>query len=672
MRKHSLIACLAIVGLCSSAFAALPAAASKHLKKAALAPEAPQSSVEVQAAGPCGQPCSYFEDFDDAVDFVAGTWIGNGLNGAAGGAFETWSATCTSNPANWPGNVVGTPAEGHVETANPFSGTQHVRISKDPNMLTSPFGCVTDARVPATAAVAPVPVSPQTVSAQLAINATFGANFQMQPQQPTEGVRTTTLLLFYYGTQYVIDNPGGGAVFTFAGTWDTTGAYNNYFMHIDPCAKFSCNGGPNDGQPCASSTDCPDTLDCRGFIEYGDNSGVFYTGQAWAGLSFEQILFYSDNTGNPAVSLDIDDVAIERDPNPCPVVCGDGDLGPGEQCEDNPLLDAACPGRCVPAGGTGDSGEGECQCNTGPCAETTNDLPNGDNQSFVDHFGWWTFTADAPAYGISACGTADYDSALAVWVGTCDNLSLAPGNHSAGIAYNDDCYGGPNFGDGSDPLASCYNGASALLYPYNSCLCLSTTEGTQYWVWDPRVSFGDETILNVEKRLACDSQEAFGACCDPFVGCQDVASAGSCDPRGSFTDSKTCAGVGDQCPEPFLGACCDRLTGACSETTETACGGNSTFSLGTRCGSGVCQPDKGACCVATPFEADCTVTKGVDCVDDDPSDNVFVSFSPGSDCAEVACGPEVIPTVSEWGLVIMALLLLVGAKVYFGRREALA
>jgi len=31
-----------------------------------------------------------------------------------------------------------------------------------------------------------------------------------------------------------------------------------------------------------------------------------------------------------------------------------------------------------------------------------------------------------------------------------------------------------------------------------------------------------------------------------------------------------------------------------------------------------------------------------------------------------------IPTVSEWGLVILALLLLVAGKVYFGRRTALS
>jgi hypothetical protein len=641
----------------ATAFAALPPQASKHISKGALAPEATVVPVQVQAAGPCGGPCSYFENFDDTLDFVAGTWIGNGLNGAAGGAFETWSATCTSNPANTTSLT-----EGHVETANPFSGTQHVRISKDPAAVTNPNGCVLDARVPATAVAvsAPVPVSPQTVSEQLAISGTFGPNFQIQPQQPSAGFRTTTLLLFYYGTRYVIDRLPGGNFFVGAGFWDTTGGYENYTMHIDPCAKWTCNLGPNDGLPCASSLDCPESLDCRGFIEYSDNSGVFYTGQAWAGLSFEQILNYSDNIGLP--HLDIDDVRFERDPNPCPQVCGDGDVTGSEECESAGGLDAACPGRCVPAGGTGAQGEPECTCDVGPCAVSL-PLDNSDGQTFDDHFGWWTFTADAPAYGINVCGTADYDSALLVFTGTCDNLSYAPGNHSAGVAYNDDCYGGPAFGDGSDPLASCYNGASALYYPYNSCLCLPTTEGQSYWVFDGRVSFGNETILNVEKRLACDSQAAFGACCDPFVGCVDVATAGDCDPRGTFTASKTCAGVGDQCPPPSLGACCDRLTAACSETTETACGGNSTWSLGTRCGAGVCVPDKGACCVQTPFDATCSVTKGVDCTG---------FFTAGVDCSAVACAPEVIPTVSEWGLVIMALLLLVGAKVYFGRREALA
>ena len=46
----------------------------------------------------------------------------------------------------------------------------------------------------------------------------------------------------------------------------------------------------------------------------------------------------------------------------------------------------------------------------------------------------------------------------------------------------------------------------------------------------------------------------------------------------------------------------------------------------------------------------------------------------GGDCADVKsqglCLVNPIPTVSEWGLVILTLLLLIGAKVYFGLRRS--
>jgi hypothetical protein len=48
-------------------------------------------------------------------------------------------------------------------------------------------------------------------------------------------------------------------------------------------------------------------------------------------------------------------------------------------------------------------------------------------------------------------------------------------------------------------------------------------------------------------------------------------------------------------------------------------------------------------------------------------------WTKGAACSQVDCPAtfQAIPTVSEWGLVVLALLLLVGAKVYFGRREAI-
>jgi hypothetical protein len=35
-------------------------------------------------------------------------------------------------------------------------------------------------------------------------------------------------------------------------------------------------------------------------------------------------------------------------------------------------------------------------------------------------------------------------------------------------------------------------------------------------------------------------------------------------------------------------------------------------------------------------------------------------------CEQIDCTREAIPTVSEWGLVILTLLLLTGAKIWFG------
>jgi hypothetical protein len=651
---------------------------------------------QVQSAGPCVQPCLYFEDFDDTLDFVAGTWIGNGLNGAAGGPFETWSATCSSNPANMTGLI-----EGHVETAHPHSGTQHVRISRDPGAITSFLGCVLDARVPASSVAGPniTPIGPQTSTAWLAFNdAGSGMNFQFQPQTPGNLMLVIRHLYFYYGFHYVYDYVGGGSVgYVFSGSWDLSGGYHPYSIHTDPCTRYRCLGGDNDTLACAGPPDCPGG-ECVGLIEFSDENGLLYTAYMWAGVVQDQVLFYGDNTGAAGpIGMDIDDVTIDRQDGPCPQVCGDNDVTGTEQCDG--AIDTACPGRCVPPMGMGANGEAECECEIGPCS-VTQDLPNGDSQAFDDQFGWFSFVADAPAYAVETCGTQDYDSALSVWVGTCDSLALAPGNHSAGIAYNDDCYGGPNFGDGSDPLASCFDGALALAFPYNACLCLDTTEGETYWIWDPRVSFGDETVISLTKRQACDNNDEFGSCCDPLGGCTNVAGPNDCT-NGTYNSRKECddvtctptegaccdsfgdctqtteancsgtftlgMGCGDVTCTPTDGACCDRVTGACSETDAAGCTGNTVFSLGSHCSEVSCELATGACCDSAT--GDCSETTSVDCP---PGSTLTWTKDTLCDDLDPPCAPPFIPTVSEWGLVITALLLLVGAKVYFGRREALA
>jgi hypothetical protein len=39
-------------------------------------------------------------------------------------------------------------------------------------------------------------------------------------------------------------------------------------------------------------------------------------------------------------------------------------------------------------------------------------------------------------------------------------------------------------------------------------------------------------------------------------------------------------------------------------------------------------------------------------------------------CGDVTCSREPIPTVSEWGILILTLSLLTGAKLRFGHRSA--
>jgi len=74
----------------------------------------------------------------------------------------------------------------------------------------------------------------------------------------------------------------------------------------------------------------------------------------------------------------------------------------------------------------------------------------------------------------------------------------------------------------------------------------------------------------------------------------------------------------------------------------------------------------GACCDGDPF-APCTE-------DTIPSQCECASctWRPFRTCAEIECAPISIPTTSGWGVAILTLLLIIGAKIAFGRRAALS
>ena len=113
------------------------------------------------------------------------------------------------------------------------------------------------------------------------------------------------------------------------------------------------------------------------------------------------------------------------------------------------------------------------------------------------------------------------------------------------------------------------------------------------------------------------------------------------------------------------GACCNDAEGICTVTTGNECqvpglryggDGSDCNTIDPPCGL------RGACC--NDAEGFCTITLEIDC------QLIGLRYGgDGSDCGSIdpRCGP--IPTVSGWGLVVLALILMVGAKLYFGRRE---
>lgn len=691
MRKNliTLVALGAFV-LGTSVYADLPQAAQNSVhkfmdKQGDSAPDAQaQAGPCPLGAGPCCQPCSYFEDFEGA-DFVCAAFILG--QGAAGGIFETWAASCSANPAFGPASTT----QGHVECIAPsFSGTKHVRLSKDPTRMTSPFGCVIDARVPANgpAQTNRPPISPTSMSVEVAITAAGGSDFNVQPQARWQGFSTARVLFFYYGIMYALDNPPGPTGLTFAlmGVWDTSGAYQNLTITVDPCAPFRCTGGVADGSPCLCDSDCvgdggaiADGI-CNERIHYDYGGGaVVYDGIIYGGVNIDQALVYSDNFGQ---HMDVDDLRITRDPLPCATMCGNGILEAGEDCE-FPVAgggvceqssDAGCPGKC----------QTDCTCliqNNDPCDALA--LANDDDFVKTAHGGWFTFLASAPAYAVETCGSAGYDSRLSIWsspTDDCNELEL--------IIQNDDCTASYS---GSDPLASCFDGPSAVGPPFDSCTCSATTVGERYWVFDDRLNaspVGKTIDILLSKRLACDTLFAGrGACCRACTGvCEDAVLQAACNGAGdTFTANKSCGSDAAGTCTATRGACCDSLDGVCvnCQTAAQCAAANDAFddprtlTLGVDCddparledGGVSCPAATGACCVF-----DGTVVEGKSC-----TDNV-TRIGCGSDndwyrdqtCTQVAC-TNAIPTVSEWGLVIMTLLLLAGAKVYFGRRrEALA
>jgi hypothetical protein len=176
-------------------------------------------------------------------------------------------------------------------------------------------------------------------------------------------------------------------------------------------------------------------------------------------------------------------------------------------------------------------------------------------------------------------------------------------------------------------------------------------------------TFEPDTTVCRASTGSCDPAEA---CTGTSVTCPDDVVITACL-NGDGCCPAGCNGYDDNdCPLP-TGACCDTLNGVCSEgILEADCVGDQrVWTMDAMCAEVVCDPALGACCDQDVFGT-CTMTTVMEC---DCNKCVWHKLLT---CAQIECSHAAIPTVSQWGLVVLTLLLLTGAKVYFGRRPTSA
>lgn len=117
------------------------------------------------------------------------------------------------------------------------------------------------------------------------------------------------------------------------------------------------------------------------------------------------------------------------------------------------------------------------------------------------------------------------------------------------------------------------------------------------------------------------------------------------------------------------GACCDLLAGTCEDDVDQdeCSGAQQLWTKGGSCVDVVCDATPGACCNhhAAPLaiEGTCEETTINECTCDG------CDWTKGATCAEITCDADFvdIPTVSEWGLMVLTLLLLTAGKLAFRR-----
>jgi hypothetical protein len=352
-------------------------------------------------------------------------------------------------------------------------------------------------------------------------------------------------------------------------------------------------------------------------------------------------------------------------------------------------------------------------------------LHNGLNGPFTPPFagnGFFTYEAGAvEVVSVETCGSTGFDTNILYWGSWNDPLD--PG------VSNDDCCDETNpncdfYGIGADPSASCYDPNDPAPYPSCTCYDLPLAGDTLWGLVTNVPGAGDQLFITISKKATCGAGH-IGSCCDtndhdgdpsgcvenvapadctgPFDVWSGTLKCDSCacipDCAGRECGSDGCGGIcapnncddGNLCTDDSCGT-----DGLCAHTNNTVACDDSLFcTVGDICGGGACNGTPNLCSDSIDCTHDACIEATDSCThtaDASLCDNALfcdgveicdltLGCLDGADpcdatqtCYEYKdhCFDNIIPTVSEWGLVILTLLLLTGAKVYFSRRQATA
>jgi len=176
------------------------------------------------------------------------------------------------------GSLGGSASEAFVEIANPRTGTQHLRITDDPDR----------GLAVATGTVSPYAhdshADSSSVSVWVSIATSGGGGFHVSALAPSQGLATATVIFTSTGDILVMDDTGSGVDDVDTGSDWTQGGYVQLVIDVDPVA---------------------DTIT----YWYGGTQIYTSAGGVFGGTVIEQVAFSKDFGGGHA---DFDDLVIDR------------------------------------------------------------------------------------------------------------------------------------------------------------------------------------------------------------------------------------------------------------------------------------------------------------------------------------------------------------------------